>query len=208
MMATGRKTGRGPRIALLPAAGLGLIAALAFDKITDDAPAFNSDLRHQTVFGDWRLDAGSAHFDQSAYAFHVGYGYLRGDVAALIMGEDEVPTPDAFEIGLERACALFRRSVTLAPGHVDAWTGLAWCNFLLGLDDESVVALKASWTLAPFNVGEAGERLELVAGLDAVYGRDLSEDAEVAPALARDERVLRAYDAGFFELWPGANERS
>jgi hypothetical protein len=185
---------------LLPALALLALGGLSFRQIANNAPAFSVDLRIESVFGDWRLPQSEALYDWSEYRFQLGYGYLQGDTAALLSGDDALPELAALEANAERAEELFRTSLTGAPGRASAWTSLGWAHLLQGRPDAAEAALRISWELAPFNVAEAPERLAIAEALDALSGEGWRSSDATALAIEADRATLETYDPRFYEL--------
>ncbi|MDJ1007877.1 MAG: hypothetical protein QNJ13_08640 [Paracoccaceae bacterium] len=176
------------------------LALASMTLVMRQAPAFNPELRVDTVLGDWRVPVSPALYDAGEYRFQVGYGFLRGDDLALMTGETELP---AFQTFLERvtlAAGHFERSLTLRPGKVDTWTALAWARFLAGDAAGAETALRASWRLSPHNFGETIDRLGLVEALDGARPAGWRDDGEALDAVATDLATLRHYDARYFAI--------
>lgn len=185
----------------VPVTVLIAITATASLQIMRHAPAFSEELRTESVMGDWRLPTSRALYDESLYYFLLGFGYLRGDAASLLMGEDELPSFEVFTIRVERSVALFEASIAAAPGRVDAWTSLGWAHVLLGDTEAAVQALNVSWQLAPFNKSEASQRLALVEALDDLTDDTWRSNAATMRFVENDLRTLKAYDRRYFNYF-------
>lgn len=189
------KTGLPMLASVLVLAALGLAASMT---VIRNAPAFSEDLRRESVLGDWRMASSEGLYDKSSYFFDLGVGYLRGDAAALLLGEDELPPWEVFEAMIERSAELFEASLSTTPGHADAWTGLAWAHVLLGDAAAAEDALQTSWALAPHNLSEASDRLSIVEALDEITGRNWRTGAHGA-AIASDLETLGTFAPRSFE---------
>lgn len=176
------------------------LALVAIGSVARNSPAFSVSLRQESVLGDWRVPVSGALYDRGAYNFQVGYGYLRGDDLALMVGDEaELPDFETYLARMEAAVRNFEASLLSGPGNADAWTALAWARFLTEDLPGSENALRTSWVLAPHNSSEAIERIGLVLALDEVLGVSWRADTTASSAVLNDLDTLRTYDAGYFE---------
>lgn len=183
---------------LVPAAALLALGTVSFMQIARNAPAFSPSLRSESVWGDWRVPLSRALYDQGEYHLQLGYGYLRGDALDLLAGETSLPSLEIFEARVELARELFELSVASAPGQVDAWTGLAWANVILGDRDEAWQMLFASWQLAPLSLAESTGRLGVVSIL--LDNETTAWPDELARRFAADDlRMLMTFDRRGYE---------
>lgn len=184
---------------LVPAAVLWLLTGLSAMNTMRSAPAFTADLRRESVFEDWRVEERDSLYDPADYYFHLGFGYLRGDAAALMLGETDLPTLEDFEDRVHRSIDLFEASIAASPGHVTAWTNLAWSHFLIDDVPSALAALDTSWDLAPFDVSEARERIGVVGAIQAISGRDLRTEEAHAQSVHNDLDLLSRYDPRYLD---------
>ncbi len=183
---------------LVPLAVLLALGTLSFMQIARNSPAFSPSLRSESVWGDWRVPLSRALFDQSEYHVQLGYGYLRGDALDFLAGETKLSSLEIFEARLVRARELFEMSVASAPGQVDAWTGLAWANVILGDREAAWRMLIASWKLAPNSPTESVERLGVVSIL--LDDETIAWPEELTRRfIADDLRMLQRLDRRIFE---------
>lgn len=186
----------------LPVAALLGLGVAAFAQVALNAPAFSPSLRTDSVLGDWRVAGADALHDKSDYYFQLGFGFLQADTATLILGEDDLPSLEDFDVQMARSQELLTLSLAFSPGRVDTWTSLAWAGVLRDDLDAAERALRVSWDLAPFNVSEASERVALVSALDDFHVPGWRDDATAERALANDWRVLEAYDRQYIQALP------
>ena len=107
--------------ALTVLAFLGLALASGA-QVVRNAPAYNKALRAESVTGDWRVPVSRALYNNGEYLFQLGYGFLQGDSAALLLGEGSLPDRDTFLSRVKTSVAYLEKSLTSAPGRVDGWT--------------------------------------------------------------------------------------
>jgi len=175
-------------------------AAFAIVSVARNSPAFSVSLRVESVLGDWRVPVSSALYDKGKYHFQIGYGYLRGDDLALMVGEEaELPDFETYITRMQAATGNFEVSLLSLPGQADTWTALAWTRFLTEDLAGSEYALRVSWDLAPHNSSEAIERIGLVLALDEVLGASWRTDSAASSAVRNDLRALKEYDPDYFE---------
>ncbi len=186
----------------LPVAALLGLAVVSFAQIAGNAPAFSTNLREESVLGDWRLAQGETHYVVSDYLYQLGYGYLQADTASLLLGDDALPELEVFDRQMQRAIELLEDSLTYAPGRAGAWTSIAWASLLRDDVESAERALLTSWQLAPFNFSEAADRVALVSFMEEFHGpvADLGEVAE--EAAVRDLEVVERYDRGYLDALP------
>jgi tetratricopeptide (TPR) repeat protein len=141
----------------------------------------------------------SALYDKGDYFFQLGVGFLRGNIADALMGEDEAAPQHVFLARVERATQLFEGSLETNPGNAATWTNLAWAHALLGNEEGARSALDHSWNLAPFNNGQAFERMILAISLDKASEPLAPQAATSSTGFQNDREVLRTYDAGRHE---------
>ena len=176
------------------------IAAFAIFLVARSSPAFSVSLRVESVLGDWRVPGSSARYDNGKYRFLIGYGYLRGDDLALMVGEEaELPDFETYIARMEAATGNFEISLLSLPGQADTWTALAWTTFLAEDLAGSEHALRVSWDLAPHNSSEAIERIGLVLALDEVVGTSWRNDTNASSAVLKDLQTLKRHDPDYFE---------
>jgi hypothetical protein len=187
----------------LPVAALLGIGVASFAQVALNAPAFSPSLRAESVLGDWREAGTDALYAKSEYYFQLGYGYLHSDTATLLLGDEELSDADVFAAQMERSVALIRESLAYSPGQASAWTSLSWASMLSGDPARAAEALRASWELAPHNLGEAGERLALVALLQGSPDFGWQLEAADEESHARDLEVLAAHDPVYLEVLEG-----
>jgi hypothetical protein len=185
----------------LPVAGLLGLAIASAAQVVMNAPAFSPSLRADSVLGDWRVAGADALYNKSDYYFQLGFGYLQADTASLILGEDDLPTLEAFDAQMARSQELLRQSLASSPGRVDTWTSLAWAALLRDDAEAAESALRQSWQLAPFNEAEASERVALVSALDDFFGTDW-HDVGSETGVGQDWAVLEAHDRQYLDALP------
>jgi len=185
------------------AAALGLclagILATAMALALRGAPAFDETARRTGAFGDWRVPDSHALYSRPDYLFQLAFGYLQADAipSAATEGEAEVAP---LETALRRAATardLLEETIALAPASARAWVSLAWARALLGEFEGAREALRVSRTLAPHNLGLAGQRVALGEVLAVTSGTGLDDDA--AEGLARDMNALDRFGAAQLE---------
>lgn len=160
------------------------------------APAFNPEVRADTVLGDWRVPLSSALYDPSAYAFQRGYGFLMADVlfSADTEARGEVaPTTLAKWRALQALSAL-ETAVSLNPGNAHAWAQLAWAHARMADDAAALEALRVSWRLAPYNRALADTRINLVGLLSDPSLQIVTLSPDDLAALAADAGTLSRFD--------------
>lgn len=171
---------------VIPCAGLALVALQNFGAFLNGTPAFDSTVREEGVFGDWRLSYAPAMYNRADYLFQLGFGLTNSDslASAAIESSNELASVDAIEDRAASAIDALEQSVALAPGNAHAWGTLAWSYALEGEIDKAREALRASWTLAPRNLELALSRLgvaELI--VEPLITDDLLEDLDLSEAL-------------------------
>lgn len=189
------------RITLMYFAAFALlaIAIAASLRVLDNAPSFNSSLRMESVFGDWRVPIRSSIYDKSEYRYQIGYGYLQGDAAALLFGDGALPEPEEQQANIAIALRVLDASLDDAPGRLGAWTALAWARLLSGDPEGAKHALAVSWGMAPFNIAEAAERLSLAEALGSRGG--WLQNPEVAISVSNDLKTLKKFDERYLDLF-------
>ncbi|MEM1146092.1 MAG: hypothetical protein AAGI88_26270 [Pseudomonadota bacterium] len=175
-------------------------AVFAIVSVARNSPAFSVSLRVDSVLGDWRVPVSSALYDKGKYHFQIGYGYLRGDDLALMVGEEaELPDFETYIARMQAATGNFEISLLSLPGQADTWTALAWTRFLTEDLAGSEHALRVSWDLATHNSSEAIERIGLVLALDEVLSASWRDDAVASEAVLNDLRTLKKYDPAYLD---------
>jgi hypothetical protein len=185
----------------LPVVALLGVAVTSAAQVALNAPSFSPSLRTDSVLGDWRVAGADALYNKSDYYFQLGFGFLQADTANLILGEDDLPTLEAFDLQMARSQDLLRLSLASSPGRVDTWTSMAWASLLRDDPAAAVDALRLSWQLAPFNKAEASERVALVSALEDFHGTGWIA-TEFQSAIDRDWAVLDAFDRQYLEALP------
>ncbi|MCB1335638.1 MAG: tetratricopeptide repeat protein [Roseivivax sp.] len=189
---------------LVSLATFGFLAAgvYAAAGVISNAPAFNTDLRRDTVYGDWRTGYSADMYDEGAYLFQLGYGRVMADV---LFSEDteaigEMADLDTAIRRAQEAVALLEESLSLDPGNAHAWANLAWAASMSGDAALAEKALRASWELAPNHLSLAARRMTLVA---ALTGPEELEPFQPGPAdIARmrvDYALLQQRDTATVE---------
>jgi tetratricopeptide (TPR) repeat protein len=171
--------------------GTGSLVALI-----SQAPAFNTELRRDNVYGQQLLQINRDMYDRSRYLMQQATSFIRAD--ALPFGDAETglvaaPLDVAEERGVQ-AVALLEESLTINPGNAHGWATMAWAQLYAGFVDESLDALRASWRLAPYNYSLTLERIDLALIL---FDPDLADDptdlnSNDRAALTRDFQVLQS----------------
>ncbi len=180
------------RIVSFATIGLLAVGVYAAADVMSNAPAFNTELRRDTVYGDWRTGYSADMYDEGAYLFQLGYGRLQAD---LLVSEDTETSDEFadFETAFRRAeeaVALLEESLMLDPANAHAWANLSWAAAMVGDNLQAHKALGTSWSLAPNNYTLAERRLNVVAllsgfgDLELELGLDEELDAELAQELA------------------------
>lgn len=194
---------------------ISLLAAGGYSaaNIVSGTPAFNTELRQSTVYGDWRTGFSADMYDQGAYLFQLGYGRVMAD---LLFSEDteaigEIADIETAFARVDEAVVLLQDSLAVDPANAHAWATLAWAATMASDIDLAEQALTNSWDLAPFNIQLANRRMSLVAtltGPDELEPIQLT-DAQVV-AVRRDLTLLQARDpesmADYLEISPALLE--
>lgn len=166
-------------------------------RIVSGTPAFNTVLRQDTVYGDWRTGYSTDMYDQGSYLFQLGHGRVMAD---LLFSEDteaigEIADVDTAFARAEEAVEFLQQSLALDPANAHAWATLAWAAAMISDPELTHQALGNSWALAPYNRQLADRRVSLVATLtspDEIEPLELSEAGRAA--LARDVALLGQRD--------------
>lgn len=144
-------------VAFMCKLGLIALAAWAFSRLADVAPAFSDAARAPGPTGSWTPSTLSHLYAPSSYLLGQGQAYLRaaGDT------EDAV-TRRAYAV---QAIALIEKSLSMRPTNAFAWTSRGVGRALLG-DVEGVRAdLRQSAAYAPNHAALALARLDVLAAI-------------------------------------------
>lgn len=169
------------------------IALLSSARFVRNAPAYNEDLRVQTIDGTERLLLSSSMYDRGAYFFEVAHTYVYGSVKVTSGDPEPLPKIDEIIENSETAEELLLKSLHASPSNGHAWQLLARARSLRAAPlDEVLTPLRISWRLAPNNLQLARQRLELVGTLVDYRGAGglLSENLT---EIATDAEMLRRF---------------
>lgn len=187
------------RVILLGLCVFGWVAIVTLVRTT---PAYNADLRLETVYGSVGIPRSVAMYDRGSYLFEVGYTYVTADAlfSADTEAVGELASPEESLARAEYAVELISEATTLDPSNAHAWATLAWARALSGGTPEEVLHdLRRSWALAPNNRALANQRLNLIGSLlefSPEFGELFSE--EDMAATLQDSTTLKRYDRGLF----------
>ncbi len=177
------------------AAGIGSAFALI-----SSAPAFNSELRRDNVFGQPILARNQDMYDRSLYLMQQAVSFVRADLVQYDGDSDARVAPIDVAINRgETAVALMQESLAINPGNAQGWIVMAWAQLYSGNLAEAENALVTSWTLAPYNRSLAAERLDMsVALFDPFNGleieaTDVTLSEDVRAAILRDLELVRLH---------------
>lgn len=168
-----------------------------------DVPAFNPASRQATVSGGSHVAPPSAMYDNGAYAFQRGYGFLIADglVSSDTEARDALASRETADQRARAAIAALNEAVRLDPGNAHAWSALAWGNAQIAEDGAALKALRNSWTLAPFNRSLAETRFNLIGTLTSpefLVVRLTERDTE---AIQRDIATLGLFDQDALQFY-------
>lgn len=175
------------------------IGAISAITVISHAPAFNAELRRGNVFDQNILQLSSDMYDESRYLMQQAVSFIRADALPYEDAtEDQITAP--LEVVTERgaeAAALMRESLALNPGNAQGWAVMGWASLYAGDIEAAREALRASWTLAPYNGSLAQERIDLAISLFADEDAGAAEEglSEAAAAFQDSDRtaVLRDF---------------
>jgi hypothetical protein len=144
------------------------------------------------VLGDWRVAGADALYDKSDYYFQLGFGFLQADTATLILGDDELPSLEAFDAQMARSQDLLRPEPRLRPPGAST-PGRAWLGPRLFRDDPSGRRSRSARVVAvgALQRAEASERVALVSALDDFHGTDWLDDGFQSATAIRIGRARR-----------------
>ena len=181
---------------LLSTSSLGIlvVSAGALATLIAQAPAFNTELRRDNVFGQTILQSNRDMYDRGRYLMQQATSFVRADAVVFDEADAGAASVEVTqERGLE-AVALLEESAALSPGNAEIWATMAWAQLYAGDFDASLRALRLSWELAPYNLALTRERIDLAVIL---FDSVLLEDAVPVmtemdqAALTRDVTLLR-----------------
>lgn len=172
-------------------------------------PAFNPQLKSDTIFGDGRTALSPAMYDQGTYEFQRGYGFLMAD--AIVPGDAAAfrafATPEAALLRANTARDALKAAVRVDPGNAHAWGQLGWAQARSGDARGALEAWRISYEIAPNSAVLAGTRLDLI-GLLAETDESWRQLTEAdRAAIARDVAVLGRFNEGALAFRVKANPR-
>jgi tetratricopeptide (TPR) repeat protein len=180
-----------------------IFSGAAIVSTLSNTPAFDPTARQETVLGDWRVAANTAMYDQGAYAFQRGYGFMAAD--GLISGDtearDELASAEMAESRAFKAVEALETAVSLDPGNAHAWLSLAWAHAQLADDVTALDALRTSWGIAPHNRVLAETRLNLIGTLTLPDFAVIELTEGDKEAIQRDVDVLNRFDKSALKFY-------
>ena len=161
------------------------------------SPAYNSDLRVETVFGDQRVTPNRHMYHRAEYLYHVAQGFLTADLTVSPEpGSETVLVDDAqLDAWILDAQLRAKQALEHSPTNAHYWTSYAWSSALLDDMDLAREAMVKSREFAPYNLQLAYDRL-VFSGLIAEEFQDTDDrltDVEQKGALI-DFQTIEKFD--------------
>lgn len=161
-------------MAPLSAVALLVLGVFSFRLVAAQAPAFNEDLQVEGILGGSRLNNRAAMYDEGAYLFQMGYGYVMADAVSFagIERPDEVATASTARERLELAETLLEDSLRRDPANAHAW--LYYAQTLAAVADIGSASdtLETSWKLGPTTHQLSVPRIFLIKTIRSITGDD------------------------------------
>ncbi|SLN59142.1 hypothetical protein ROA7450_03055 [Roseovarius albus] len=180
-------------------------AVVNFAAVFKTSPAFNSEVRAESVFGGWRVPNAAAHYDRSEYMLELGYTYLFeiGTTYDPVTGEPGIISIEELDARAHKAQDLIKQSLRLDPANASGWVYLAQAQGRISEIEAMRNSLERSWELAPNNVQLAPLRLQLVmqiyqTSMHAPEQVVALSDQEIASA-RQDVLILREQSPRYLE---------
>lgn len=173
---------------------LGLWSAVKF---VQTSPAYNSDLRVETIFGDQRVTPSRHMYHRAEYLFHVAQGFLTADLTvSQATGSENVLVDDAqLDVWALEAQFRSKQALEFSPTNAHYWTSYAWSSALLDDIDLARIAMVKSRNFAPYNLQLAYDRM-LFSGLIAeeFHGTDAGLTLTEQKGSLQDFRTIEKFD--------------
>ena len=174
---------------------LGLWSAAKF---VETSPAYKSELRVETVFGDQRVTPSRHMYHRADYLFHVAQDFLAADLTvSQATGSENVLIDDTqLEVWARNAQLRSQQALEFSPTNAHYWTAFAWSSALLDEIDLARDAMVQSRKFAPFNLQLAYDRL-VFSGLIAEEFQNTNEQLTLTEQKASldDFRTIEHFDA-------------